>query len=389
SGNDRIFGQRGTDHIYGDSGINVNILTRALYVSTLDASPLPSVDPTLSRGDSSIDPAASPVRDPMGNRPTNPAVLDSLLNVFGAGDDVIEGNGSGLADNTPDIAFGDHGEVIQFVVDPNLPDPHELFGVEVEGTILQKIQTTLLDSVLEINSKEPQTGGNDTMFGSELDDVLIGGAGHDLIDGLKGDDLIFGDNVNLTRMGGSDGNLIDDIISLRFQTLAAGLMYTRTDIDSNIPGYGVETSPGVWEITPDTSGVLMVSLDENGDPIARDYRDPNGPGWWTEYEIDYAEYHGFAFNDGLAGVGSFGNDYIAGNEGHDMLFGQLGNDIIQGDGAIDGAVATKGDGTAAGDDEDNLLYGGVIVSTRYVSAGRVMPTMTEPVGALKVIPAIE
>ena len=139
----------------------------------------------------------------MGNRPTDPAILDSLLNVFGAGDDVIDGNGSGMEDGTPDIVFGDHGEVVQFVADPNLPDPDVLFGVPVSGTLLQKIQTTLLDSILEINSKELQTGGDDTIFGSEIDDVLIGGAGNDMIDGLEGDDLIFGDNVFLSRMGGN------------------------------------------------------------------------------------------------------------------------------------------------------------------------------------------
>jgi Ca2+-binding RTX toxin-like protein len=388
SGHDTIIGNRGTDHIYGDSGVNVNVFTRALYITTLDQSPLPSVDPDLPRGDSSIDPAASPVRDPMGNRPTDPLVLDGLLNVFGAGDDVIDGNGSGLEDGTPDIVFGDHGEVVQFVVDPNLPDPDELFGVPVSGVLLQKIQTTLLDSILEINSKEVQTGGDDIIFGSEVDDVLIGGAGNDMIDGLEGDDQIFGDNVYLSRMGGSDGNLLDDIASLRFQTLAGTLIYSRTDRPAEA-GYGKETLPGVWEITPDTSGVLMVSLDVNGNPIARDYRDPNGPQWWTEYEIDYADLHTFDFNDGVSGAGSFGNDYIAGNEGNDQIFGQLGNDIIQGDGAIRAAVATKGDGTALGDDEDNPLFAGIIVPTRYVSAGRELPELEDPAGALKVVTATE
>jgi Ca2+-binding RTX toxin-like protein len=404
SGHDTIIGQRGTDHIYGDSGVNVNILTRALTITTLDASPLPSADPDLPRGDSSIDPTASPVRDPMGKRPTDPLVLQSLLNIFGAGDDVIEGNGSGMADGTPDIVFGDHGEVIQFVVDPNLPDPKELFGVPVAGVLLQKIQTTLLDSVLEINSKEPQTGGDDIIFGSEIDDVLIGGAGNDMLDGGKGDDMIFGDNVNLTRMAGpddiqSDGDLLDDIESLRFQTLAGTLLYSRTDrplptgIDPDY-AYGPEDQD---PLTPEplhagNSGILLT------DGTPRHYRDPNGPGWWTEYKIDYAEYHTFERDPSqtdvlhLKGVGSFGNDYIAGGAGHDQLFGQLGNDVIQGDGDIDAAVATKGDGTVVGSDGLLNPYGGVIVPTRYVGAARmpeIVGQIDDPVGELKVVASFE
>ena len=35
------------------------------------------------------------------------------------------------------------------------------------------------------------------------------------------------------------------------------------------------------------------------------------------------------------GPGSFGNDYIAGNQGNDMVLGELGDDTIQGDGSID------------------------------------------------------
>ena len=35
------------------------------------------------------------------------------------------------------------------------------------------------------------------------------------------------------------------------------------------------------------------------------------------------------------------------------------------------------------------LYGGIIVPTRYVSAGREMPEQTDPIGALKVVAATE
>ena len=41
--------------------------------------PSPTTVTDLPRGDSSIAPAPSSVRDPMGNRPTDPLILDSLL----------------------------------------------------------------------------------------------------------------------------------------------------------------------------------------------------------------------------------------------------------------------------------------------------------------------
>ncbi|WP_201742286.1 hypothetical protein [Mangrovicoccus ximenensis] len=385
SGDDIIIGQRGTDHIYGDSGFNVNILTRGLTVTTVNLSPLPSVDPGAPRGDSSIDPSAgSQVADLLGKRIADRTVQAAQFAAFGAvpgaGDDLIEGNGSGTPDGTPDIIFGDHGEVVQFVIDPNLPDPvgRLYLGEIVPDGIPQKIQTTFLGTVLEINSVEPQTGGDDVVFGSEIDDILIGGAGNDMLDGGEGDDLIFGDNVNLNRRGGTEGGIIT---SLRFQTLAGTMMYSRSDRALSEGYDGSAQGPG--------SGVLMVSLDSEGNPIARDYRDPNGPGWWTEYEIDYAEYHSFDVQEGTTGAGSFGNDYLAGGEGHDQIFGQLGNDVIQGDGSIRGAVATKGDGTSIGAESDNPLFGGLILPERYVSAARELPETTDPVGALKIVAATE
>ena len=136
-------------------------------------------------------------------------------------------------------------------------------------------------------------------------------------------------------MGGSDGNLLDDIQNLRFQTLAGTLMYSRTDrpVPAGVdPNYDYDPT-GLNSLTGYTSGRLLT------DGVARNYRDPTGPEWWAEYQIDYADLHTFSMNDGLSGVGSFGNDYIAGGAGNDEIFGQLGNDVIQGDGSIDVAVS--------------------------------------------------
>ena len=333
SGDDIIYGLRGVDHIYGDSGVNVNILTRALTIDTVDNSPEPTIDNSLQTNGTVIKPYPSPVRDDLT-----------------AGRDVIYGDGpgsvSGILGDFDDIIFGDHGEVIQNVADPNLPPD-----------LLQKIQTTTLDSVLAINSVELQNGDDDVIFGNLDRDIIVGGAGNDMLDGDEADDLIFGDNVFLMRrdlqgINPDDGDLFDDITNPRFQTLIGGLLYSRSD-----------------RLLPD--GVNYPNADDSGellnDDIARNYRDPDGAPWWAEYLIDYSSQHNFDFDEGTAGVGSFGNDYIAGSEGHDEIFGQLGDDVIQGDGGIEDAFAADS----------------------HVGASRTSGGDTDPIGPLKVVSSFE
>ncbi|OWK21138.1 hypothetical protein AJ88_20780 [Mesorhizobium amorphae CCBAU 01583] len=334
SGDDLIIGNRGADHIYGDSGINVNIFTRQLFIDTVDNSPLPSANPDADTNGTTIKPVKSSVRD--------------LMN---AGDDLIFGDGAshlgygpssiaaaGVLGDFDDIIFADHGVIEMFVDDPNLP-----------SVLKQRIQTTELVLVTGIKSAELQNGGDDVVFGGLDRDVIVGGAGHDLLDGDQQDDRVFGDNVYMSRQGGADGNLLDDTFSLRFQTLAGTLMYSRTD--RPMPA-------GLGTVNADNSGLLLV------DSIARRYRDPDGAPWWSEYSVDYAALHTFAFDEGTVGVGSFGNDYIAGSEGHDELFGQLGHDVVQGDGGIELAFA----------------------GTSHVGASRTSGGVTDPIGPLTVMP---
>jgi Ca2+-binding RTX toxin-like protein len=342
SGDDLIIGNRGVDHIYGDSGVNVSVFTRALSFDTIDASPLPSADPNTKTNGTTIQPVKSKLRDRMD-----------------AGRDVIFGDGAshlgygpssvasdGVLGDFDDIIFGDHGVIDMFVDDPNLPD-------FIPG-MLQRIQTTELRFVLAIESAQLQKGDDDVVFGGLDRDVIVGGAGHDMLDGDQQDDRIFGDNVYLTRMGGADGNIYDDRQSLRFQSLVGPLIYSRSDVPGQIP-LG-ETS--VHELN---SGLLMV----NG--LAKNYRDPDGAPWWSEYQVDYATLHTFAFDEGTQGVDSFGNDYIAGSQGHDEIFGQLGDDVIQGDGGIELAFA----------------------ATSHVGASRTSGGVTDPVGPLTVVASFE
>ncbi|MDH3308210.1 MAG: hypothetical protein OEO77_11915, partial [Acidimicrobiia bacterium] len=232
------------------------------------------------------------------------------------------GSPTGTVDTSPETAYddiigGDHIRIDQHVTDPNLPSP-----------LLQKIQTTTIASVRTITSVNLQNGDDDVIYGGLGRDVLIAGAGHDMADGDQQDDLVFGDNVVLDRTlriveDFDNTDVVDGVItSGRFQTLCGTVIYTRSDL----------TSCGITG-TADDSGLLLT------DGTPRDYRDPDTAPWWAQYLIDYAVWHNFDYEDGIGGVDSWGNDYLAGGAHHDMLFGQLGNDIIQGDGGIEDAHA--------------------------------------------------
>src|SRR5262249_51589039 len=143
--------------------------------------------------------------------------------------------------------------------------------------------------------------------------------------------------------------------SPHFQALAGTMLYSRTDR----PVPAAFPTPNA-----DTSGQLLT------DGVARNYRDPDGAPWWAEYDVTNL-FHNFAFDQGTAGVGSFGNDYLAGSQGHDVILAQLGNDVVQGDGGIELAFA----------------------ATSHVGASRTPDgqagTVFDKVGDLDVVPSFE
>ncbi len=184
SGDDVIVGGRGQDHVYGDSGVNVDFITRALTIPTSNTS----------------------------------AELnhDDLV----AGKDLLFGDSAGTTTSgtlgaNDDIVFGDHGEIVQ-----NVQGPRDVSKPVPAG--LQKIQTTTIDSLVSMRSREPQNGADDTIYGNSDRDLLVGGTGSDFIDGGVEDDIVFGDNVELVRTANTESG--------RFQTLGGTLLYSRSDL---------------------------------------------------------------------------------------------------------------------------------------------------------------
>jgi Ca2+-binding RTX toxin-like protein len=253
------------------------------------------------------------------------------------------------------VIFGDFGVVNQDVLAAK-----DTTRVQTQ---LQRIQTTAIATLRNIESRSLQKGADDFIYGNAGRDILIGNTGSDAIDAGAQDDLVFGDNVVLAYRA-------NDVTSLRFQTLIGTRIYSNTNFDTNATlGY-------------DNSGQLLV------DGTARNYRSPdaNVP-WWAEYAVTNL-YQNTSMDMGLTGAGSFGNDYIAGGAANDLLFGQLGNDTLQGDGSIDYISHRYVDDALA--TIDPALLGGRVTAYRTPGAPcTVAGGICDPIGPLTVYPSYE
>ena len=129
-----LFGGRGRDLIYGDSGINIDVITRVLTVPTVNSSTASNADLLL------------------------------------AGHDVLLGEGLGSAPSTAaansddqDVIFGDHGVIVQDVQDARTWALDESAGgfVLTSGIRPQRLQTTI--DLMSLRSVEQANGAGDTL----------------------------------------------------------------------------------------------------------------------------------------------------------------------------------------------------------------------------------
>lgn len=200
------------------------------------------------------------------------------------------------------------------------------------------------------------------LFGTDNNDVLVGGAGDDRISGRKGNDTLIGGGGN-DRIDGGDGS--DTLFGQEGDdtfTPGAGLdhvyggssagdsgidavsyaNYTSGVSVSLLSGYGYQKSLGKDADRDDLHGIENIvgsAYDDNLMADSEANRIIGGDG-----------------NDSLDGWE--GDDYLDGGDGDDTLYGSAGDDtLIGGDGddelqGIEGADILDG---GAGDDD---LYGG-------------------------------
>ncbi len=197
------------------------------------------------------------------------------------------------------------------------------------------------------------TDGNDTLYGSDYADTIVGGAGDDFLDGGNQGDTFL---INV----GSGHDIIDDRLN---------------DIRYNQPDH-VVFGEG---ITPDniilgsTGAELTIAFASGTDSllIVGEFGDSLEEIEWFEFadgtlwsrddmraRLTYAteagdHITGLGGDDTLAGLG--GNDTIVGNGGLDTLIGGQGDDTLKGCGAGDTYVWAKGDGDDIVIDVGNFL----------------------------------
>jgi trimeric autotransporter adhesin len=183
-----------------------------------------------------------------------------------------------------------------------------LDGVQVsDNVLLGSARADTLDGL----------GGNDALDGRDGNDVLLGGSGDDLIAGGKGSDVI----------NGGDGN---DYISSAAQLNGSPQQRGPTDVWANwgLPlGAVAETSGATWGIYDSGNGQLTWS--GVGDPVT------------TDLAGDVID--GGKGNDRI--IGSWGDDQIEGGDGNDNVTGLAGDDFIEGGKGDD---YLRGDGVRAG-----------------------------------------
>jgi Ca2+-binding RTX toxin-like protein len=301
---DYILGGVGSDTIYGDrlvegafDGNDVILGDNGIFEFNLSGSPYDGDPMTLDR-----------VR-------TTDTGLGGIDTIYGnAKDDVILGGTAGdfVYGNTGnDLALGDFGEVRFGSVTVNKLGVSTLFKE-------YPLYATITDNSL---------GGVDTIFGNEDEDVLVGGAIGDNIDGGSSDDIIFGDNVTLDRT-----TTFSDFTNPRFRTVS-GVIY---NLDGTV------------------SSTIITGSDQS-------FPNAIGAPVWGNWDITLLDHRQLA--DGtLPTANNYGDDYIAGGAGDDMIFGQLGNDVIQGDASIstDGKVKTPNPVSASRNADGTLnLYASV------------------------------
>jgi Ca2+-binding RTX toxin-like protein len=203
---------------------------------------------------------------------------------------------------------------------------HLLFAEE--GSLVGDSGDNVLDAKFFI--------GNVTLSGKDGDDVLIAGAGHDLLLGGDGDDRLFAGNGNNILQGG-DG---DDSL---FSGIGADVLdggEGNNILDAGAGNDILRSGAG----NDSLSGGLGNDLLEAGD----------GNDW-----LD-----GGAGNDRL--FGDFGDDQLFGGTGNDLLDagagndnadGGAGNDSISGGAGNDVLIGGTGNDALSGDDGDDALFG--------------------------------
>ncbi len=201
-------------------------------------------------------------------------------------------------------------------------------------------------------------GGNDTIYGSDSNDVLTGGAGFDSLFGREGDDIYryelgWGHDALDTRDFNGDGAGFD-AIEFGQGIAAADIDVVSYDGSSVILTHrvsGDSVHVDRWHYSSDAADQFSTQVDE--------IRFVDGT-VWTAAEVTARLTTGNDTNQRLSGTprgdtidASGGNDVVEGFAGDDMLSGGAGNDSVSGGAGNDVLIGGTGDDALTGGEGDD------------------------------------
>lgn len=246
-------------------------------------------------------------------------------------------------------------------------------------------------------------GGNDTLNGKELDDMLDGGAGSDKLYGNAGNDTLYGGDGSDT-LSGSTGN---DILvggagadTLDGGTGADTYRFSRGDGADTISTtsatnedtleFGATITPADVVFTKGSGSAMVLKINGTTDQLTFGQ-------WFTSdtYKINSMKFadgtvwtladmksrpivvNGTEAVDTLTGAAGYrntisgmgGNDTLTGQELDDTLDGGTGNDNLSGGAGNDTLIGGAGDDTLNGGDGNDILAGGAGTDTLDGGAG--------------------
>ena len=251
---------------------------------------------------------------------SEPLIGDSDDITTGGGDDLIFGGAAGDnidSGSAHDLVLGDHG----------------LANYDLAGLLLDATTT------------DPAQGGSDTIDTAAGDDIAFGGMAGDIIRGGTGRDVLFGDNAFLNNVANDiDPTTLDLVATIDPTQGGPDQIFGDEHFDHIFGGTDADDLSGGddHDVILGDHGSLDMSLPANQNFTSTFIDDLSGAGADTIH-------------------GDAGDDFILGQQAHDLLFGDADEDDIWGGHNVRFGADT-GDTISGGTEADVVLGDNGIIS---------------------------
>ena len=245
-----------------------------------------------------------------------------------------------------------------------------IFGGNANDTIVGDVGNDQLDGGIG-NDLIFGQDGNDALFGQAGSDSFDGGIGNDTIDGGDGDDFLFGQAGADSLIGGNGNDGINGGADNDTVLGQAGIDYIEggDGADSLLGGDdpdGFDAGAGNDFVDGGLGNDFMYGFAGDDTMFGQDGNDGIDAGVGND-SVDAGAGNDFMYgldgadtlngNDGNDGIdGGLGNDSMLGGNGDDLLFGAAGNDSLNGGAGSDSIDGNAGNDTMDGANDNDLVF---------------------------------